>query len=154
MNEPTSSLPSGVVDPTEYVTDAWLAFVRNPNHDVGPLRDEIEAMLYRLLYPRTLGGFFDGFFDYIVRETVLLTLSRFLADNKKLITATQSGNRGDTNAQLMGSIWLALQATMWRNRSLVTRSNAATAPAYAERESQALAELRQTTAKLGVRAAT
>jgi len=147
MNNPDSfpPSPSDVVDPAEYLTDAWNAFVRDPNHDIGPLRDEIEAMLYRLVYPRTLGGFFDGFFDYIVREAVRLTLARFLADNKKLIAATQSGKRVNINAQLMRGIWLALQATMWRTRSLVIRSAAATSPAHAERD---LAELRHTIAKL------
>ncbi|CAN5359919.1 hypothetical protein BH09VER1_BH09VER1_53170 [soil metagenome] len=145
MNEPIFSTPSGVFDPTEYVTDAWLAFVRDPARDVEPLRDQIEAMLYRLLLPRTMGGFFDGFFDYIVREAVLLTLSRFLADNKKLITATQSGNRGEINLQLMRSIWLALQATMWRTRTRAIRS---TAPL---REEQTLGQLRQTISKLDLR---
>jgi len=131
------------MDPTEYVTEAWLVFVRNPG-DIDPLRDQIEAMLYRLLYPRTLGGFFDGFFDHIVREAALLTLSRFFAHNKKLITATQSGNRGDINAQLMRSIWLALQATMWRTRTRVIRR---TAPS---REDQTFGRLRQMIAKLNL----
>lgn len=148
MNEPIPSLPNGVIDPTEYVTDAWLAFVRDPNHDVGPLRDQIEAMLYRLLYPRTLGGFFDGFFDYIVREAVLLALSRFLADNKKLITATQSGKRSHINTQLMRAIWLALQVTMWRTRSVVTRSTQAIRES---RELQPFESLRQTIAELDLR---
>jgi len=125
MNEPISSTPDGVIDPTECVTDAWLAFVRDPGHDVDPLRDQIEAMLYCLLRPRTLGGFFEGFFDHIVREAVQLTLSRFLAENKALITATQSGNHGDMSAQLMRSIWLALQTTMWRTRTLVLPNKAA-----------------------------
>jgi len=142
MIEPTPSLPSGVVDPTEYVTDAWLAFVRDPDHDVGPLRDQIEAMLYRLLYPRTLGGFFDGFFNYIVREATLQTLSRFLADNKKLITATQSGNRVYINAQLMRGIWLALQATMWRTRTLVVHSTTSS------REEHTFGQLREMITKL------
>jgi hypothetical protein len=148
MNEPTPFLPSGVVDPTEYVTDAWLTFVRDPNHNVGPLRDEIEAMLYRLLYPRTLGGFFDGFFDYIAREATSLTLSRFLTGNKKLIAATQSGKRSHINAQLMRAIWLALQVTMWRTRSLVIRSTQATRES---RELHPFEHLRQTIAELNLR---
>ncbi len=148
MTDPTPSLPSGVVDPTEYVTDAWLAFVHDPHHDVGPLREQIEAMLYRLLYSRTLGGFFDGFFDSIVRETVWLALSRFLAGNKKLIAATQSGNRGNINAQLMRSIWLALQATMWRTRTLATRNSKIPRE---PRESQPFENLRQTIAELTLR---
>lgn len=148
MNEPISSLPSGVVDPTEYVTDAWLAFVRDPDHDVRPLRGQIEAMLYRLLYPRTLGGFFDGFYDYIVREAVLLTLSRFLAGNKKLIAATQSGNRSHIKAQLMRGIWLALQVTMWRTRTLATRNSKIPRE---PRESQPFENLRQTIAELTLR---
>jgi len=148
MNELTHSLPKGAIDPAEYVTGAWLAFVRDPSHDIGPLRDEIEAMLYRLLYPRTLGGFFDGFFDHIAREATSLTLSRFLAGNKKLITATQSGNLSHINAQLMRAIWLALQVTMWRTRSLVIRSTQAIRE---PRELQSFEPLRQTIAKLDLR---
>ena len=143
MNEPTPSSPSSVVDPIETVTDAWLAFVRDPKHAIGPLRDEIEAMLYRLLYPRTLGGFFDGFFDQIAREATLLALSRFLAGNRRLIAATQSGNRSDINAQLMRAIWLALQAAMWRIRSLAACNTVGKAGNL-----QACDQLRRTVAEL------
>lgn len=122
MSELIPCFPNGATDPTEYVVDAWLTFVRDPSHDVGPLRDEIEAMVCRLLYPRTLGGFFDGFFEYIAREATLLTLSRFLAENKRLLSATKARNRQDINAQLIRSIWLAMQVTMWRTRSLTIRS--------------------------------
>lgn len=145
MNEPISSTPDGVIDPTEGVTDAWLTFVRDPGHDVEPLRDQIEAMLYSLLRPRALGGFFDGFFDHIVREALLVTLSRFLAENKALITATQSGNRGVMNAQLMRSIWLALQATMWRTRTLVLPNRAAS------REKPTYNQLHQAVANMDLR---
>jgi hypothetical protein len=122
MKEPIVSTQSGVVDPTEYVTDAWLAFVRDPNHNVGPLRDQIEAMLDRLLFPRTLGGFFDGVFDRIVKEAASLTLSRFLAHNRMLLSATQSSNRAEVSNQLMRSIWLSLQAALWRIRTHIHRS--------------------------------
>ena len=121
MNKTPNSTPSSAIDPTEYVTEAWLSFVCDPNRNVGPLRDEIEAMVGRLLYPRTLGGFFDGFFEQIAREATLLTLSKYLPQNKKLFTATTAGNRQNINDQLIRSIWLAMQVTMWRTRSLANR---------------------------------
>lgn len=123
MREPDPSTQSGVIDPTEYVTDAWLAFVRDPKHDVRPLRDHIEAMLDRLLFPHTLGGFFDGVFEHIVREATSLTLSRFLAHNRLLLAATQSSNRSEVSNQLMRSLWLSLQAATWRIRSQIPRGS-------------------------------
>ncbi|MBE2203982.1 MAG: hypothetical protein IAE94_06570 [Chthoniobacterales bacterium] len=134
MSELIPRFPNSAADPTEDVTDAWLTFVRDPNSDLGRLREQIEAMVGRLLYPRTLGGFFDGFFEHIAREATLLTLSRFLAGNKKLLTATGAGNRQSVNAQLIRSIWLAMQVTMWRTRSLTIRG-AETTPGSQELKS-------------------
>jgi len=122
MREPIPSTQSGVIDPIEYVSDAWLTFVRDPKHDIRPLRDQIEAMLYRLLRPRTLGGFFDGVFEQIVREATSLALSRFLAHNRLLLAATQSNNLAEVSTQLMRSLWLSLQAATWRIRSQIPRS--------------------------------
>jgi hypothetical protein len=136
-SDKTPAEPGGAIDPTEYVLDAWLAFVRDPDNGFVPLRNEIRAMLYRFLRPLNLGGFFDGLFDGIVREALLGTLSRFLTGNRRLVEATRSGNRGIISMQLLRSIWLALQTTVWRTRTLANRRNTVTAPAHAEAELQA-----------------
>jgi len=150
LSEKTPAEPGGVIDPTQYVLDAWLACVHDPDNGIVPLRDEIEAMLYRFLRPLNLGGFFDGLFDSIVRKALLLTLTRFLSGNKKLISATRSGNRDSINAQLTRSIWLALQATVWRMRTLARREGAVTAPTHAEAEWPAHTQLRRAILELGL----
>ena len=149
MNDSLPFPPSNIVDPIEYVTDAWLAFLRDPDHGFVPLRDEIKAMLYRFPRPLNLGGFFDGFFEHLVQEATWLVLSRLLAGNRKLISATQAKDRPGVNAHLMRSIYLSLQMTMWRTRSLITRCTPATAPEA--REQQVLEHLRQAIAELGLR---
>ncbi len=67
----TSSFKSNTaVDPIKYVPDVWLFYLRDQEHGFEPLRDEIETTVYRLLNPRSLGGFFDGFFESVVQESV------------------------------------------------------------------------------------
>lgn len=151
MNNSFSYDQRAPVDPTEQVADAWLAYLRYPEHGFDPLRGEIEAMVCRLLKPRSLGGFFDSFFEGIVHQAVSLTLARFLTGNRKLVAATRSGDRASICAQLLRSIWLAMQVTMWRTRTITSRSATGSQSRKEKSERQVRSDLSQATENLGLR---
>jgi len=164
-NDPNSNAntPQGVVDPFEYTANAWLAFVRAPEDDaaIETLMVEIGAGVGRLLRAGTMGGFFTSFEEDIIQESRLLLFNHYLTGNRKLLEATRSGPHPDLNLQILRSLWVAMQATMWRMRT-TCRNSAQTATALSTpdstagtvaRDQQARERLRQAVCELGLKPA-